>query len=221
MPQKLFTILFTCIVLAELICNYNSAFSQFSLITKPAIVSSLIIYFLIASSSLNKSIRNLMVLALIGSLIGDILLLFVHKSSNFFIAGLVAFLIAHIMYSIVFLKHLDPLKKPYMFIGLLLTYSSVLFYILKDGLGEMLIPVVIYIAAILTMATTAFLRKGDLKKASYLWVFLGAIIFMLSDSIIAIDKFHKPFALSGVSIMLTYSIAQYLIVMGILKQKLE
>jgi uncharacterized membrane protein YhhN len=92
-----------------------------------------------------------------------------------------------------------------------------LFNFLKDGLGAMLIPVAIYMLVILTMATTAYLRKNSVNILSYGLVFLGALFFMISDSILAINKFHQPIPWSDISIMATYAIAQYLIVLGILK----
>ena len=50
-----------------------------------------------------------------------------------------------------------------------------------------------------------------------LYVFFGAIAFVISDSILAINKFYAPFEKSSFFIMLTYLVAQYLIVVGILK----
>jgi uncharacterized membrane protein YhhN len=95
----------------------------------------------------------------------------------------------------------------------------VLFYYLHIGLGDMLIPVVIYMLVILTMATTAFLRRDKVNTVSFNLVFIGSIFFMLSDSILALDKFYKPIPFSNISIIITYAIAQYLIVLGIIKSK--
>ena len=94
-----------------------------------------------------------------------------------------------------------------------------MFYGLKDGLGEMLIPVLIYMLVILTMAITAFWRNNSVGKWSYALVFFGALFFMMSDSLLAINKFHTALPLSNVSIMLTYALAQFLIVFGILKAR--
>ena len=59
--------------------------------------------------------------------------------------------------------------------------------------------------------------KGMVNQTSYNLVFIGAIFFMLSDSILAANKFYQPIPLSNISIMVTYALAQYLIVLGILK----
>ena len=83
----------------------------------------------------------------------------------------------------------------------------------------MLIPVIVYMLAILSMSTSAFLRKDKVNILSYGLVFLGAIFFMISDSILALNKFHQPIPWSNISIMVTYAMAQYLIVIGVLKLK--
>ena len=95
--------------------------------------------------------------------------------------------------------------------------SASLFYFLKDGLGVMLLPVVIYMLVILSMSTSAYLRKDKANILSYGLVFLGAIFFMISDSILALNKFYETIQLANILIMTTYALAQYLIVLGILK----
>ena len=67
------------------------------------------------------------------------------------------------------------------------------------------------------MATTAFLRKGSVSIQNYKWVLLGAILFLISDSLLSVNMFYKPIAFANVLIMVTYAFAQYFIVLGILK----
>ncbi|WP_460219483.1 lysoplasmalogenase [Psychroserpens sp. MEBiC05023] len=212
-----FSIIFFLIVVAELVCDNTASLTQAHYLTKPAITLSLLTFFWLNSNHINNAIRILTTLALVFSLAGDSLLMFVNKSPNYFLFGLVAFLIAHIMYVLVFLKHRSKNTNPIGFIIFLLLYAAGLFYFLKNGLQDMLIPVVVYMVVILSMATTAFLRKGNVTTWSYMLVFLGAILFMISDSILALNKFYKPLAYSGISIMTTYALAQYFIVFGLLK----
>jgi len=217
--EKSFTLLFVFVLLLDLVCSSSDSLSQFRYITKPAILTSLIIYFLAKNKGLSSFAKNLTLLALVLSLIGDILLMFDNGSPNFFIAGLGSFLLAHIMYALVFLKKGKPNKRIWIFLSVLILYGFGLFYMIKDGLGNMLIPVLLYIMAIFSMATAAFVRKESVLNTSFYLVLIGALLFMLSDSLIAVDKFYKPFQLSNLSIMLTYGIAQLLIVFGILKQQ--
>ena len=217
--EKKFTVLFFIIVLIELLTGRTESLQNAHYLAKPAIVISLIFLFLKTSESLSKPIRILTLLALSFSLLGDVLLLFVDQYEHFFTLGLVAFLTAHIMYILVFLEHRKKENWPFAFVTLLLIYGASLFYFLKDGLGIMLIPVSVYMLVILSMATTAYLRKNKANMRSYRLVFLGALFFMASDSILALNKFYQPIPWSNISIMLTYAIAQYLIIIGILKLK--
>ena len=215
--EKQFSILYVVIVLSELLTGSTETLQSVHYIAKPAIVISLIFLFIKASKSLSKPIKRLTLLALVFSLLGDVLLMFVATSEHFFTLGLVAFLTAHVMYVLLFLKHRNAKNSPFGFIAVLLIYAAYLFYFLKDGLGSMLVPVVVYMIVILTMATTAYLRKHKVTMRSYGLVFLGALCFMASDSILAFDKFYQPLLWSNISIMVTYAFAQYLIIIGILK----
>jgi uncharacterized membrane protein YhhN len=217
--EKTFTLVFSIIVLLELITGNIESLSQFHYFTKPLILISLIMFFWTKSKHLPKGVRNIMLLALLFSLAGDILLMFVDKAANFFIGGLIAFLLAHIMYIITFLKKRNKTKSPLLIVIALLIYAIGIFYIIKQGLGDMQIPVLLYLTVILTMVVMAWLRKGKVPNKSYNMVFIGALFFVISDSVLSINKFYQPFASSGLIIMFTYALAQYLIVMGILKQR--
>ncbi|MEO6346289.1 MAG: lysoplasmalogenase [Aquaticitalea sp.] len=213
--EKTFSIVFFIILIIELICGSTDSLLQLHYITKPSIVLSLLVFFWMESRSILKSIRNLTLLALGFSLLGDVFLMFVDHSPKYFMFGLVAFLLAHIMYILVFLKHRNPKKRPLLFLVFLLIYASGLFLLLKNGLGEMLVPVLIYMLVILAMAMTTFLREGKVSKTNYAFVTLGAILFLVSDSLLAINKFYESFEIANILIMLTYGLAQYFIVFGI------
>ncbi|WP_439151751.1 lysoplasmalogenase [Winogradskyella sp.] len=215
--EKQFSILFFIIVLLELITGSSEALNYSHYMVKPAIVTSLIFLFVNTGKSLSRSLKSKTLLALIFALLGDILLMFVDASPHFFTFGLLAFLIAHVFYILVFLEHKNSTKSPLGFMIILLVYATFLFYLLKDGLEAMLIPVIIYMLVILSMATSAYLRKNSVSELSYKLIFLGALLFMISDSILAINKFYQPIPLSNILIMVTYALAQYLIVLGILK----
>ncbi len=206
------------VLLLDLTSSSTDSLSQFRYITKPVILTSLIIYFLVSNKGLHSNTKNFTLLALVLSLLGDILLMFDNGSPNFFIAGLGSFLLAHIMYAFVFLKKGKTHKGIWIFLSVLMLYGIGLFYLIKDGLGNMLIPVLLYVLAIFSMATAAFARKERVVNISFYLVLIGALLFMLSDSFIAVDKFYKPLPFSNISIMLTYGIAQLFIVLGILKQ---
>lgn len=216
--EKSFAAIFSIIVIAELICDSFESLTTYHYFTKPLIVIALIFFFWKHCQHLDAKTKRLTILALMFSLFGDILLMFANASANFFMAGLISFLLAHVMYILVFLKQKNKPKNVFSFTVILLIYAATLFYFLKDGLSDLLIPVIIYMGVILFMVIAAFLRQGNVTKNSFIFVFLGALFFISSDSLLALNKFYKPLAFSNISIMLTYAIAQFFIVLGIKKQ---
>lgn len=215
--EKSFIVIFCFILIVEILTGTHYLLLHY--FAKPALVISLILFYWKQNSSIPTKIKRLTFGALAFSLLGDILLMFVNKSEHFFTLGLVAFLTAHILYIFVFLKRRNTDKKPYIFSFILLVYGGLLFYLLKNNLGDMLIPVIVYMIVILTMASTAYLRKENVPNESYILVCIGAILFMISDSLLALNKFYEPLPFSNISIMFTYAIAQLSIVFGLLKAR--
>ena len=207
----------TLVIIETLIANING-FNNLHFLSKPLIVSALILFFFFTTPRQETLAKRLTVFALVFSLLGDVLLLFVFKSELFFMGGLLAFLIAHILYCLVFLKQRNSTLKPYGITILLIIYAIGLFILINPGLGDLVIPVLAYISIILLMVVTSYLRKGNAPNNSFKLVFLGALFFMISDSILAVNKFYMPVPYSNFSIMLTYALAQLLIVLGLKKQ---
>lgn len=189
--------------------------SSIDMITKPLLMPSLLFYFLgtVQKSPLNRYVS----MALIFSFLGDTLLMFAGQNDLLFLAGLVGFLIAHIIYIIinmsaknVYEKGLKPQWQDIFF----LLYGMVMFSIIKEGLGEMYFPALIYTVIICLMAITARKRWGKSDSESFWLVMIGASFFVVSDSLLAVNKFVGEFDMSGPAIMVTYLIAQFLLVEG-------
>ena len=84
-------------------------------------------------------------------------------------------------------------------------------FLIYPNLGGMLIPVALYGITISTFGSVTLLNYRSEKSTENLWLFIGAIIFILSDSLIALDKFYQPNEIYGATIMITYILAQFLI----------
>ncbi|MDQ6469566.1 lysoplasmalogenase [Flavobacterium sp. LHD-80] len=170
----------------------------------------------------NFPTKNILLLALLFSWIGDVILLFTDLGEIYFILGLVAFLISHVTYCVLFNKqNKGEIKRNLVlfgigsvFIGL---YLIGMLSVLLPSLGDLKIPVIVYASVISIMLLFAYNGYLIWKKPGNLYVFSGAIVFVLSDSILAVNKFYAPIEKSSFFIMLTYLVAQYLIVIGILK----
>jgi uncharacterized membrane protein YhhN len=146
--------------------------------------------------------------ALFFSLLGDVFLMF--SGEKFFMLGLGSFLLAHVFYILLFKTEFkfQPLKT----LPFVIT-TSAYFLIIKPGIDQNLIlPVLAYCVVITLMGIFASNRITN--RTSYITVLIGSILFVISDSLIAFNKFYAPLPMSTIWIMSTYGIAQYLIVTG-------
>ena len=169
------------------------------MITKPIPILALILL-IKQSSHYNKYIF----LGLGFSVTGDFLL---ESSPTMFVFGLIAFLIAHLLYTVAFVKRNRQLS----FLPLLIlsAYGVSIYWLLYPGLQQMAIPVLLYIIVILIMSWRAIAQRNFDHYAIY--AAIGSLIFVLSDSIIAFSKFYVDIPLARWFIMVTYWSAQGLI----------
>jgi uncharacterized membrane protein YhhN len=223
--KKVFLYLFILVSVGVVLAELGNADLVY-LICKPAIMIMLGLHYWIMQrdqGQLSKSV----VLAIIFSCAGDTLLMFQGKDGNFFMFGLGAFLVAHIFYILAYRQHqssdtsneLQGLQKIRYAFPILLSGTG-LVVILYSRLGGMKIPVLIYAIVLTGMVLAALFRFGKTSASSFALVFGGAILFMISDSLIAINKFLEPLPMAGIWIMVTYIAAQYLIVIGLSKHKI-
>ena len=166
--------------------------------------------------------QNILLAALALSWLGDVILLFTDLGEIYFILGLVCFLTAHIVYCILFNKQKRIRKRQnktiFIFGSILIAiYLIGMVATLMPYLGDLEIPVSIYASVISIMLLFAFNGFLVWEKPGNQFVFIGALFFVISDSILAVNKFYAPIPKSSFFIMLTYLLAQYLIVVGVLK----
>jgi uncharacterized membrane protein YhhN len=153
--------------------------------------------------------RRLLALALFLSSCGDVILAL---GSGYFLAGLSAFLCAHLVYIALFLKHSGK-RRRLVFPALLLLYGVVFGAWLAPSLGALRIPVFCYIAAILAMAAAAYRANHRSPLVLY-----GAILFLISDSLLGAARFKTPVPFSGILVWITYYCAQCAITIGELSE---
>ncbi|HEU5168039.1 MAG TPA: lysoplasmalogenase [Chitinophagaceae bacterium] len=215
MNKNFWIIVYILVLAADLFAVYTGN-ETLRYITKPLLMPLLIIYFMAETNSFISSLKKWIVLALTFSLAGDVFLMFESKNSNFFIFGLVTFLIAHIFYILFFENVIrkEGLRKNYWWFLPVIIYYIALIYILSPNLGDLKLPVRFYGIVISYMLIQA-LQAGRIRDlAAATFMIGGAVLFITSDSILAINKFYEPFEYAGIAIMLTYGIAQLLITLG-------
>ena len=188
-------------------------------ITKVLIIPLLLLICYVNISAGAPGLKWLLVTGLLFSWCGDILLEF--SGEMMFIMGLTAFLLAQASYLTLFLKTKggNALFSRRWYLVVPVVISGVLLAgLLYKHLGEMRLPVLMYTLVILSMLAAAINRVEKVTKASYITVLAGSILFVLSDSAIAVNKFLISFNGSSVLVMTTYITAQYLITTGVIKQ---
>lgn len=179
-------------------------------VSKPLILISLIVLYLTYSRD-SRTINKVFLIGLVAALLGDLFLL--KDGQSFFLYGLGSFLIMQILYIITFLRDgiaLSTMKASVGFVYVLILGGFISF--IKDDLGDMTIPVMIYSCIIAIMAICALLRRKNTD--SYMMIAVGAIFFMISDGFIAYNSFIEPLRYGGLIVMSTYILAQYMIVIG-------
>lgn len=187
-------------------------------ILKAMVIPVLMVLFLSNVKGKWTRLHMLMLAGLFFSWGGDVLLEVPEQYADLFIPGLLSFMVAQAMYLVVFFTTTGPniIRKKPLLAAPAIIYGAFLVYFLSPRLGAMKIPVLIYATVILTMLCGAINRYEKANRISYRLVLVGAILFVLSDSGIAISKFIHQFRGSSLFIMSTYVAAQYLIITGYL-----
>lgn len=193
--------------------------------TKPLLMPILLVLFLMNAKSNAPKERLFFALALFFSLAGDVFLMF--KNDDLFIFGLGSFLIGHLAYIISFAGRIKEAQvsiggKVLSAIPFVIFVAVFLWFLYPNIMGDpetapIFAPVVVYACIIATMGFTSLLRRKAVSDFGFWMVFGGALLFILSDSCIAINKFVSPLEQPGLIIMSTYGMAQFLLTIGTLK----
>jgi uncharacterized membrane protein YhhN len=150
--------------------------------------------------------KYMIITGLLFSLAGDIFLML---PTDRFVAGLVAFLLAHLFYIAAFASEISALI--WWPLILFVIYGIVIYIILASSLGKLKVPVLIYVVVILIMAWLAWERWIKTGQDGALLASIGAVLFIISDTILALDRFRGTFKLARASNLITYFAAQLLI----------
>lgn len=218
MSRNLFSCLYFLLLLVHLALNF------YQVELWPAITKGLLMPVLASMAIVHLMCQRppyffWLLSALFFSWMGDLILL----ADDCFIFGLGAFLLAHVVYINMNrmartddeMALLPTQELRYLFI-LVLAGCAVL-YVLFPYLEELKIPVIFYTAAITYMGISALYRYGRTINSSFYLVFMGAILFMISDTLLALNLFIGPMPNSSFWVMLTYGTAQYMLTFGFIK----
>ena len=178
---------------------------------KPLTMLLIILIALLIRRTVSRRYRALVIAGLLFSLGGDIFLML---PVDMFIAGLVSFLLAQVCYTVAFTSDIGftvslPLLVPFAL------YGAVIFGILAPHTGKMKLPVLVYMVVILIMAWQASVRWSLTGESGARLAFLGAVLFVISDSLLALDRFRGKFKAARLLVLTTYFSAQWLIALSL------
>jgi len=156
--------------------------------------------------------RRLVTVALLFGAAGDLIL-----ELDYFVYGLVSFLVGQLLYTLAFLRDERRFKPGYA--APFAVWGVALVAMLADGAGDLLVPVAVYAVALCSMMWRAAARSGAVPSLTGIPTAVGAVLFGISDSLIAIDRFGSPVAEARWWIILSYWAAQALIAFGALARE--
>ncbi|WP_420580679.1 lysoplasmalogenase [Reichenbachiella sp.] len=215
--------LFIVIAVAELL-SHAMEWSWLNQFTKPLLMPVLLVYFRKGLKGPVNLSFILAVFALLFSWFGDVALMYVAQADWFFLLGLGSFAVAQTLYFFSFKNaktqgggdNFAPIQHVFNVLPFVV-FAIGLLYTLWPSLDGLKLPVTIYAILICMMALGAVYRNGRTNTESFNQVVFGAILFILSDSLIAINKFYAPMENASIWIMGTYILAQWNIINGLLK----
>jgi uncharacterized membrane protein YhhN len=218
MKKTVWIVIFLVILIADLLSVYlEKESARFA--TKLLLMPALVMYFWGQTKSIRSDLKAWILIALFFSWAGDILLMFETKKSIFFLLGLSAFFVTQVFYIIFFhnIRMREYIRGNALLLLLAIVYYSILMSILSPFLGQLKLPVRIYGVVLSFMLMLAMHTMFSKNKKAGAWMMVGAILFVISDSLLAFNKFYVAFNYAGVLTMLTYGVAQLFITHGAVK----
>jgi uncharacterized membrane protein YhhN len=236
--SKVVLVVLAVVASIELYCEYYHL-KEVMFFTKPLILPLIAVYFSTSNYKPDNKVLKWMLGAFLFSWFGDISLMLtpevpsdtelmgIPKSKYFFLAGLGSFLVAQLLFIFSYKKCVSSAAsktKPAWFAPFVIYWIIMMAIVLpplsaNTEKSAAIIPVIVYATILISMAAFALLRFGRANQQSFILTFIGACIFVVSDSLIAINflALTTPMPQAGFLIMSTYIAAEFLIAQGILE----
>jgi uncharacterized membrane protein YhhN len=219
--KKFIFYLFVVVCIGEIVSIFLSI-EVLHLLCKPLIMVTLGLFYLSNVSTENRS--GSLILAIVSSFAGDVFLMLQNVNHSYFLMGLLSFLAAHVFYIIAYRQHryeasanaLQGVQRIRFAFPIILAGTG-LIVVLYPALGDLKFPVMLYAGVLTVMVLNSLFRYGHTNTRSFWMVFGGAVLFLVSDSVLAINKFLQPVPNGIPIIMLTYIGGQFLIVAGLIE----
>jgi len=199
---------------------------EYRIYTKTLLVPLLLLLIYIeAKETKHQRSKILVNLAFFFCFIGDFLFIKDADASGNFISGISSFLIAQLFF-IFFFYRLKAFSTKYVLFTLLtvlfiIAYILILLFLIWQNVSmqNLEIPVILYaiILGLMLLSAINTIKNRSIKRLASNYFVPGAALFVLSDSILAINKFYLSFYYGPVLVMITYGLAIFLLANGVIR----
>ncbi len=236
--------LFVTMAIVELIAELMH-WREFIFVLRLFVLPCLLLYYVLAKGEGWQPMHKLMVGAIFFSYVGDVSLLLtpehptdlyilgIPKSKYLFIAGIAGYMVSHFYFIGAYRQSVMGSNVPSLFTRNKWAFAPVLLYglvmasivvpkVYADAEKSVAtLPVLIYTTVLCSMVAFAINRQGRVPGQSFWWVMVGSLLFLFSDSLIAINFLAFPGLMPepGFCIMSTFLAAEFLIAEGMIKTK--
>lgn len=213
--------IFWCILLLHCVFQYLEL--PYVAVTKPMLTPLLIFHLLLHDNNIGyPKGKFIYYVGLILAFFGDVMLILINDT--FFLSGMIAFMLMNLLFSFSFLQ-MNRLSKSSILpvcitLAFLVFIAHAFYQLLEAEMGSYKIPVLVYMVTIAVMVASAVNVAGNMRyrKAAISYLIPGVLVFLVENVLVAANKFHYDRDKDiFVIVMLTYGLAQYLIVKGMQK----
>ncbi len=186
-------------------------------ISKPLLMPLLACFYIFDNSHLDFWV----ILGIAGGFIGDVCLMIPDpkETKRFFKIGLISFLLGHVFYIVALILMTDFPNYQWWSLLLSIPYLAIGIFVyprLIKHTGKMKIPVTVYLIVIIFMGVSTSFLWGSCEPIGVILLMVGALVFIISDTINAFNKFAKEIPFERLYTMSTYLLGQFLLVLGFL-----
>jgi uncharacterized membrane protein YhhN len=192
-------------------------------VTKPMLTPLLFLHLLLHDNNIGyPKGKFIYYVGLILAFFGDVMLILINDT--FFLSGMIAFMLMNLLYSFSFLQ-MNRLSKSSILpltitVAFLVFIANAFYRFLGNEMGRYKVPVLVYMLTLAVMIAFAVNVAGNIryKRAAINYLIPGVLVFLVENVLVAANKFHYDRDKDiFVIVMLTYGLAQYLIVKGMQK----
>lgn len=207
-------------IVAVIHCLFQYLQLPFVAVTKPMLIPLLFVYILVQDTDISKPTgKFIYYIGLILAFFGDVLLIIINDT--FFLSGMIAYMLANLLFSISFLYlnriNLRSILPVGLTIGFLVFIGNAFYRFLQDDMGVYTYPILVYMVIISIMISCAVNAAGNyrFRRPVITYIVPGVIVFLFENILVALNKFHYERDKNiFVLVMFTYCLAQYLILKG-------